>query len=122
MSLVHLMKSSLFGLGLKLLNCTLGFSIFQEILAKVRMKSGKGLHSETCEYDCGYAHRGESNSCGTFIAILLWWLFFSYVYQVCFWRYSPHAVHLLTRKILYPPHHNFARASCLFVHFLAGTA
>ena len=27
-SLVHLRKSSSFGLGLKLLNCTLGFSIF----------------------------------------------------------------------------------------------
>ena len=109
--------------ALNFLTVLLVFQFFQEILVKVRMKSGKGLHSETCEYDCMWLRTPWEKQflwyihCNSFMVVV-----FSYVYQVCFRQYSPHAVHLLTQKILYPPHHNFAQASRFFVHFLAGTA
>ena len=121
-SVVHLRKSSSFGLGLKLLKCTLGFSIFSgnPCESKDEIRWGTSLwnlwiwlrlRTPWEKQFLWYIH------CNSFMVVV-----FSYVDQVCLRQYSPHAVHLLTQKILYPPHHNFAQASRFFVHFLAGTA
>ena len=96
------------------------------------MKSGKGPHSETCEYDCGYAHLGKSKSCGTFIAILLWWLFFLmfikfvsggmlflYISQLALHDYNMKFPNLTLGNRFNEQNNNSARAWRFFVHFFA---